>query len=45
MIGQYLPNNNEKSYGAVLQKNLEPNRPIALVQNHLLKNWKNSDYN
>jgi hypothetical protein len=25
MIGQYLPNNNEKSYSAVLQKNLHLN--------------------
>jgi type IV secretory pathway TrbF-like protein len=29
MIGQYLPNNNEKSYSAVLQKILDLNRPFA----------------
>jgi hypothetical protein len=28
MIGQYLPNNNEKSYNVVLQKNLDLNRPL-----------------
>jgi hypothetical protein len=30
MIGQYLPNNNEKSYSAVLQKILDLNRPLEL---------------
>jgi hypothetical protein len=29
MIGQYLPNNNEKSYSAILQKNLDLNRPLV----------------
>jgi hypothetical protein len=27
MIGQYLPNNNEKRYRAILPKNLDLNRP------------------
>jgi hypothetical protein len=29
MIEQYLPNNNEKSYNAVLQKILDLNRPVV----------------
>jgi hypothetical protein len=28
MIGQYLSNNNEKRYSAILPKNLDLNRPI-----------------
>jgi hypothetical protein len=32
MIEQYLPNNNEKSYSAVLQKILDLNRPLVLRQ-------------
>jgi hypothetical protein len=31
MIGQYLPNNNEKSYSAILQNFLHLNRPLVLV--------------
>jgi hypothetical protein len=27
MIGQYLPNNNENSYSAILQKKLHVNQP------------------
>jgi hypothetical protein len=42
MIGQYLPNNNEKSYSAVLQNFLSLNRPsarfcLAFCQLHFLK--------
>jgi hypothetical protein len=29
MIGQYLSNNNEKSYSVVLQKFLELNQPLG----------------
>jgi hypothetical protein len=31
MIGQYLPNNNEKSYSAVLQNFLHLNQPLVLL--------------
>jgi hypothetical protein len=30
MIGQYLPNNNEKRYSAILPKNLDLNQPIGV---------------
>jgi hypothetical protein len=36
MIGQYLPNNNEKSYSAVLQKKLELNLPLVSSE---IKPW------
>jgi hypothetical protein len=29
IIRQYLPNNNEKSYSAILQKKFDPNRPLV----------------
>jgi hypothetical protein len=29
MIGQYLPNNNKKSYNTVLQKKIYLNRPLV----------------
>jgi hypothetical protein len=34
MIRQYLPNNNEKSYSAVLQKFLHLNQPLVSMQDH-----------
>jgi hypothetical protein len=37
MIGQYLPNNNEKSYNAVLQNFLDLNRPLVT---HIMQNAK-----
>jgi hypothetical protein len=36
MIRQYLPNNNEKCYSAILQKKLHLNRPLLL---QLLQEW------
>jgi hypothetical protein len=35
MIGQYLPNNNEKSYNAVLQKFLHLNQPLVEKLNEI----------
>jgi hypothetical protein len=30
MIEQYLPNNNEKSYGTILQKIFDLNQPLGV---------------
>jgi hypothetical protein len=39
MIGQYLPNNNEKSYSAVLQIFLHLNQPLVNEQNMASKSY------
>jgi hypothetical protein len=39
MIGQYLPNNNEKSYSAVLQKNLYLNAALFIIITYMSCHW------